>query len=126
MITRHSIATVLTTTAIAYSICSPSHAENMLTLAQSKAREAVTEDVDRGLQNDVRVALAADRSLDGSYIAVSARGGLITLSGVVSSAELLARALQTTMSVPGVRHIENEIEVEASGAHVQSDPPGTR
>jgi osmotically-inducible protein OsmY len=116
MITRQTIATVITTTAIAYSICSPTQAANLAAQAQAKPRDPVSNDVDRNLQNDVKAALGADSGLDGSYVAVASRSGTVTLSGVVRSAEQLARVLQTTMSVAGVRHIDNALEVEDPAA----------
>lgn len=116
MITRQTIATVITTTAIAYSICSPTQAANLAAQAQVKPRDPVTADVDRNLQNDVKAALGADPALDGSYVAVASRSGTVTLSGVVRSAEQLAHVLQTTMSVAGVRHIDNALEVEGPPA----------
>lgn len=111
MITRQRIATVLTTTAIAYSICSPTQAASLLGVAPAKSREPIANDLDHSLQNDIRAALGADPALDGSYIAVSSRSGQVTLSGIVRDAGQLARVLQTAMSVPGVRQIDNALEV---------------
>jgi uncharacterized membrane protein len=125
MINRQTIATVITTTAIAYSICSPTQAANLAAQAQAKPREPVTSDVDRNLQNDVKAALGADAALDGSYVAVTSRSGTVTLSGVVRSAEQLARVLQTTMSVTGVRHIDNALEVD-NPAELSGSVQGTR
>jgi hyperosmotically inducible protein len=125
MITRQRIVTVLTTTAIAYSICSPTHAASLVSVAQATSREPVANDLDRSLQNDIRAALGADPELDGSYIAVSSRSGQVTLSGTVRDAGQLARVLQTAISVTGVRQIDNALEVgdpSASSAPLQ----GTR
>lgn len=116
MINRQTIATVITTTAIAYSICSPTQAANLATQVQAKPREPVTSDVDRKLQSDVKAALGADPVLDGSYVAVTSRSGTVTLSGVVRNAEQLARVLQTAISVAGVRQIDNALEVDDPAA----------
>jgi len=112
MIARQRIVTVLTTTAIAYSICSPTQAANLVGVAQSKQREPVANDLDHSLQNDIRAALGADPALDDCSIAVSSLSGQVTLSGTVRDAVQLARALQTAMSVPGVRQIDNALEVD--------------
>ena len=116
MINRQTIATVITTTAIAYSICSPTQAANLAAQVQAKPRDPVTNDVDRKLQNDVKAALGADSALDGSYVAVTSRSGTVTLSGVVRNAEQLARVLQTAISVAGVRQIDNALEVDDPAA----------
>ncbi len=112
MITRHTIATVLTTTAIVYSICIPAQAAGLASVTSTSTQEPVTEDRDRGLQNEVKAALGADDGMQGSYVAVAARDGHVTLSGVVLDAAQLARALQTAMAVPGVRQVDNALEVE--------------
>lgn len=111
MITRHRIATVLTTTAIAYSICSPAQAVGIATVTRAQMREPVADDRDRGLQQDIKSALGADDELSGCQVAITARGGRVTLSGRVPDAGQLARVLQTTMSVPGVRGVDNALEI---------------
>lgn len=111
MITRQRIVTVLTTTAIAYSICSPTQAAGLVGGARLQAREPVTNDLDHSLQDDIRAALRADPALDGSDVAVSSRSGQVKLSGTVSDAGQLARVLQAVLSVPGVLQIDNALEV---------------
>ncbi|MGC4405190.1 BON domain-containing protein [Methyloversatilis sp. MC4-4] len=111
MITRQSIATLLTTTAIAYSICSPAQAASLVAATQATLRDPVTDDRDRGLQEAIKGALGGDEALRGCYVAVSARDGRVTLSGVVRDASQLARTLQTAMAVPGVRAVDNALEV---------------
>lgn len=111
MICRQRIATVLTTTAIAYSICSPTQAATLVGVAQSKSREPVANDLDHSLQNDIKAALGAEPALDGCSVAVSSRSGQVTLSGTVRDVVQLARVLQTAMSVPGVRQLDNALEV---------------
>ena len=113
MITRQSIATLLTTTAIAYSICSPAQAASLVAAAQATLRDPAADDHDRSLQEAVKGALVAADTLRGCYVAVSARDGRVTLSGVVRDASQLARALQTAMAVPGVRAVDNALEVAA-------------
>lgn len=48
MITRQSIATLLTTTAIAYSICSPAQAASLVGVSPASLREAVSGERERG------------------------------------------------------------------------------
>ncbi|MDP3288451.1 MAG: BON domain-containing protein, partial [Methyloversatilis sp.] len=91
MICRQRIVTVLTTTAIAYSICSPTQAANLVGVAQFKSREPVANDLDHSLQNDIKAALGAEPALDGCSVAVSSRSGQVTLSGTVRDAVQLAR-----------------------------------
>ena len=111
MITRQRIVTVLTTTAIAYSICSPTQAAGLVGAARLQAHEPVTGDVDRSLQNAIQIALRADRALDGIDVAVSSHAGDVTLSGTVRDAAQLARVLQPALSVAGVRRIDNALAV---------------
>jgi len=125
MISRQRIVTVLTTTAIAYSICSPTQAANLVGVAQSKQREPVANDLDHSLQNDIRAALGADPALEGCTITVSSLSGQVTLSGTVRDAVQLARVLQTAMSVPGVRQIDNALEV-GDPAALSASVQGTR
>ena len=61
--------------------------------------------------SDALSALGDDEALRGCYVAVSARDGRVTLSGVVRDASQLASALQTAMAVPGVRAVDNALEV---------------
>lgn len=111
MITRQRIVTVLTTTAIAYSICSPTQAAGLVGAARLQAREPATDDVDHSLQNAIQVAFRADRALDGIDVAVASHAGDVTLSGTVRDAAQLARVLQTALSVAGVRRVDNALAV---------------
>lgn len=111
MITRQRIVTVLTTTAIAYSICSPVQAASFASIAQAKFREPIANDFDRDLQDDVKTALGNALALDVSDVVVASHDGQITLSGTVRDAIQLARALQTTLTVSGVRRIDNALAV---------------
>jgi osmotically-inducible protein OsmY len=107
MITRQRIATVLTTTAMAYSICSPAQAAGLVGVIRPDMREAIVDDADRALKNAVRAALG----VDGIDVSVSSHNGEVTLAGVMRNAAELARVLQAAMSVPGVRQIDNALLV---------------
>lgn len=106
MIRRKTIASVLTTTAIAFSIApTPARAADMASAA------APPNERDRGLQRDVKSALVADPALQQTHIAVFAEGGQVTLAGVVTTAAQRERAQRNAMTVRGVRQVENTIEV---------------
>lgn len=111
MITRQRIVTVLTTTAIAYSICSPVQAASFVGIAQTKSREPVASALDRDLQDDIRATLGNAPALDVSEVVVASRNGQVSLSGSVRDAVQLACVLQTALSVPGVRHLDNALEI---------------
>jgi hyperosmotically inducible periplasmic protein len=111
MISRHTIATVLTTTAIAYSISTPVQAASLASLVQIGAREPVTDDHDRGLKERIAAVLDADRVLQGSAVVIEARDGHVTLNGVVLDARQLSRALQATLAVTGVRDVSNALKI---------------
>lgn len=115
MITRQRIATLLATTAIAYSICPPVHAASLAAAAQATLGNALGDDGDRRLRHAIRGALDADETLSGSYVAVNARAGRVTLSGVVRSRAQMARALQAAAQVPGVRAVDNALAVVDAG-----------
>lgn len=106
MIRRQTVASVLTTTAIAFCIAhTPAQAADMASAA------APPDERDRSLQRDVKSALVADPALQQTHIAVFAEGGRVTLAGVVTTAEQRDRAQRNAMAVRGVRQVENAIEV---------------
>ena len=110
MIKRQTIASVLTTTATAFSICLPAYAASLAAAVQATTPVA-TDDLDRNLQREIKAALGADSALRGAYIAVSTHSGQVTLAGVVISDEQHGRAQRTAMAVRGVREVENILEV---------------
>lgn len=111
MIKRHTIAALLATTALAYGICPPAQAAGFVEAARPVLPDPGPDDQDRSLRDAIRGALAADRSLSGCYVAVSAHAGRVTLGGVVQDASQLARILQTAASIPGVRAVDNGLEL---------------
>lgn len=111
MIKLQTIAALLATTALAYGICPPAQAAGFAEAARPVLPDPGSDDQDRSLRDAIRGALAADRSLNGCYVAVSARAGRVTLGGVVQDVSQLARILQTTASVPGVRAVDNALEL---------------
>ena len=68
----------------------------------------------------VKAALAADHQLLARDIDVSVRAGVVRLGGVVESEQDLRLAELDAKSVPGVRKVNNEIELKMApdrGSH---------
>lgn len=110
MITRQTIVSILTTTAIAFSIAPPALASSMAAAAQATT-PVLGDERDRSTQREVKNAIVADPDLAQAHIAVSARSGQVTLAGVVRSAEQRERAQRAAGAVRGVRAVDNAIEV---------------
>ena len=110
MTTRQTIASVLTTTAIAFAIAPPVHAASMAAAAQATT-PVLGDERDRKTQREIKHALGADPALGGSHIAVSTRSGQVTLAGVVRNEEQRLRAHRAAATVRGVRAVDNVIEV---------------
>jgi len=110
MITRQTIASVLTTTAIAFAIVPSAYAASMAAAAQATTPVG-GDDRDRRTQRDVKNVLVADPELGDAHIAVSAHGGQVTLAGVVRREEQRLRAQRAAATVHGVRAVDNAIEV---------------
>lgn len=117
MTTRNTIASILTTTAIAFSIAPPAYASSIAAAAQATTPIA-GDDRDRGLQQQIRKALGRDAILQGSHIAVSARAGAVTLAGVVRSEAQKLRAQTAVQRLNGVTFVKNALEVAADGAGI--------
>ncbi len=78
--------------------------------AKNAARNADTD-----LAGRVRGALHATFGVPAGGIEVSARDGFVFLYGEVRSATMRIRAEQVAAGVPGVRAVENELEVAPGG-----------
>ena len=74
---------------------------------------------DRELQDQVLAALEFD-PLDRAAIGVTVSHGVVTLQGRVRSRREVWLAERVTHSVPGVRGVANELEVEAADPHETS------
>jgi hyperosmotically inducible periplasmic protein len=109
MIKRQTVASVLTTTALAFCIAaSAAEAASMASAAQATSAAAADP---RGLQREIRSAITADPFLRGAHIAVFTSDGDVTLAGVVSTEEQRGRAQKVATAVRGVRRVDNVIEV---------------
>jgi osmotically-inducible protein OsmY len=67
---------------------------------------------DEALQKDVALALAADPAADSYEIAVTAKGGLVTLNGKVSSFAERALSERLAKGVAGVKEVRNKLIVQ--------------
>jgi hyperosmotically inducible protein len=76
------------------------------------ANAAVT---DEAIAASAKAALSADAQLAGLPISVSAKKGVVILSGEVPSAEAGDRVVQTIASVAGVKEVKNDLKVKSAG-----------
>lgn len=73
------------------------------------------------LRRDVQAELDWDLRFDARDIAVMAKGGVVTLSGKVSSYAERSAIEEATETVAGVRAIANEIELHDSAKRDDTD-----
>ncbi len=73
--------------------------------------EAPKPDVDQALAAAVKAALEADKRVNAQGIDVTAKGGVVTLWGTVARAERRARAVTIARAVPGVKSVQNNLQV---------------
>jgi osmotically-inducible protein OsmY len=76
---------------------------------------------DKGLQIDVLDELGWDPSVDTAAIGVTARDGVVTLTGTVRSYSEKVAAGRVTERVLGVRAIANDLEVRPVGTGQRTD-----
>jgi len=67
---------------------------------------------DMALAGNVKSALEADDSLRSFNIGIETRGGVVILSGWVSSQDAVVKAGQIAQSVKGTRSVENNLSVK--------------
>ena len=67
---------------------------------------------DQSVNSSVQAALAADKSVDSTRIAVETRDRVVYLKGKVESEEQKTRAEQIVFKVSGVRGVANQLEVQ--------------
>ena len=86
---------------------------------------------DERIREDVSDRMWLNSWLDASDVAVSVADGEVTLAGTVASREEKRRAEDIAESVPGVRHVQNDLRVgPAAGASAapgggRSEPAGS-
>lgn len=77
----------------------------------SDSRETAQMAADDALADAVTGAIGADSMLRATNLAVSARSGVITLGGTVSSFEARDQAVQVAAAVSGVSRVNNQVRV---------------
>ena len=77
----------------------------------SDSRETAQMAADEALADAVTGAIAAASMLRATNLAVSARSGVVTLGGTVSSFEARDQAVQVAAGVSGVSRVNNQIRV---------------
>jgi osmotically-inducible protein OsmY len=77
----------------------------------SDSRETAQMAADGALADAVTSAIAADSTLRATNLAVSARSGIVTLGGSVSSFEARDQAVRVAAGVSGVSRVNNQIRV---------------
>ncbi len=73
------------------------------------------------LQHDVLEELQSEPSADAAAIGVTAKDGIVTLTGTVKSYAEKASAARAAEQVLGVKAVADELEVSLPGTHVRTD-----
>ncbi len=76
---------------------------------------AAAQPSDASLTHQVKQALKGDQSTMNAKIRVSAKEGVVTLSGDVDSKAMADHALQVVASVAGVKSVDNELRYPEHG-----------
>ncbi len=76
---------------------------------------------DIDIQHSVQYELEWEPSVDAAHIGVTAKDGVVTLSGHVTSHAEKLTAERATKNVYGVRAVANELTVRVPGSHKRSD-----
>src|SRR6266508_4059802 len=77
--------------------------------AKSMTQEAKTGMSDSWLTSKTKIALFADERVKGRQVSVETKTGVVYLRGKVDSSEAKAAATEVARSVPGVRHVKNDL-----------------
>ena len=86
-----------------------------MTLIQTRSK------TDRQIQLDVLAEIDRDFRFKPAEVGVEVDGGIVTLTGTVSSYVKLGAAADIAASVPGVRDVANKLTVEISGMPARDD-----
>jgi hyperosmotically inducible protein len=86
-------------------------------VASSAAPSNVTRSANRALRKSVYVAFSKDKSIDAGNIGVSAKNGVVTLSGTVADAAQIDRAVVLATGVAGVLVVKNRLSVRRDFGH---------
>jgi len=79
----------------------------------TKLSEAAKEKTDRLISQKLRQAFLDDETLseNAKDIKIIAKDGTVILSGIVNSEEEKASAYNTAQSIPGVDHVNNQLQI---------------
>src|SRR5215470_18096137 len=80
---------------------------------------------DQQITADVQKKLNSDSSVPGNQVAVSASGGVVTLTGAVSSEAARNDAANDAAQVSGVKTVVNNLVVQPAAATTSSPAPAT-
>ena len=69
---------------------------------------------DAEIRKDISNSLALDTAVDASHIGVDVSGGIVTLTGTVSSIREKGAAEDDAWSIPGVLNVHNNLKVQTS------------
>ena len=85
-------------------------------VVRRKAREigeaAVDAALDARVTATIKAKLAADADLSAISIAVATTAGRVTLSGTVTSPELIGKAMTLALETDGVREVVSTIQIK--------------
>lgn len=81
---------------------------------------------DSGIRADVEDELQLDRAVDASWIGVTVRGGVVTLTGFAGSYIEKVRAEDDAKRVPGARAVANDIQVRWPSSWAATGPAVVR
>jgi len=90
-------------------------AVSVIACSTTDARTSQERTADRAIAQRVMVALQSDPYLDADHVDVDARGGTVRLSGKVGADDDLRKVLRIAQAVPGVRRVDDELEIEDFG-----------
>ena len=74
--------------------------------------KAVDVASDATITGTVKLKLAADTQVSAREINIDTANGVVTLNGRVASTELIDRAVEIAKSVPGVKEVKSNLEVQ--------------
>ena len=80
---------------------------------------------DAAITTKVKAALASTPQLSAMNTRVETTNGVVTLTGVIKSADDKARATKAASSVAGVKGVQNNLEVQGQPAAASPHPTAT-
>ena len=71
---------------------------------------------DKTITAEVKAKLVADKAANFTRIGVNTTNGIVTLTGIADTFEEKARAEELATKVSGVKHIQNQVQVNTPAA----------